>query len=124
MKCFREKFGTFPYSLILTITPTFGASFTRGVISWFRHLCFFFPFLVCEVISQKKEEDQYRMLLQAIAVARAGQFLMVDGALKTFFVVAIHLCKSDRGKICYHPYYTDRRSPRGLFMPLFRRCRF
>jgi len=32
------------------------------------------------------------MLLQAIAVARAGQFLMVDGALKPFFVVAIYLC--------------------------------
>jgi hypothetical protein len=56
------------------------------VISWFRHPYFFFPFLVCEVISQKKEEDRYRMLLQAIAIARAGQFLMVDGAPKPFFV--------------------------------------
>ncbi|KAG1766756.1 kinase-like domain-containing protein [Suillus placidus] len=53
---------------------------------------FYFPFLVCEVISQKKEEDRYRMLLQAITAARAGQFLMVDGAPKPFFVVAIYLC--------------------------------
>jgi len=75
---------------------------------------FFFPFLACEAISQKKEEDQYRMLLQAIAVARAGQFLMVDGALKTFFVVAYYLCRFDCGKICYHPYYTDRKGSRGL----------
>jgi hypothetical protein len=44
------------------------------------------------MISQKKEEDRYRMLLQAIAVARVGQFLMVDGAPKPFFVVAIYVC--------------------------------
>ena len=44
------------------------------------------------MISQEKEEDRYRMLLQAIAVARAGQFLKVDGAPKPFFVVAIYLC--------------------------------
>ncbi|KAG2134466.1 hypothetical protein DEU56DRAFT_809215, partial [Suillus clintonianus] len=50
-----------------------------------------FPFLFCEIISQKEEEDRYRMLLQAITVARAGQFLMGDGAPKPFFVVAIYL---------------------------------
>jgi hypothetical protein len=52
---------------------------------------FYFLFLVCEVISQKNEEDRYRMLLQAITVAQAGQFLM-DSATKPFFVVTIYLC--------------------------------
>ncbi|KAG1831980.1 hypothetical protein F4604DRAFT_1946265 [Suillus subluteus] len=52
---------------------------------------FHFPFVVCEVISQKKEEDRYRMLLQAITVTRVGQFLM-DSATKPFFIVAIYLC--------------------------------
>ncbi|KAG2123457.1 hypothetical protein DEU56DRAFT_893632 [Suillus clintonianus] len=52
---------------------------------------FGFPFPVCEVVSQKKEEDRCRMLLQAITIVRAGQYLMADGAPKPFFVVAIYL---------------------------------
>ncbi|KAG1734454.1 uncharacterized protein EDB91DRAFT_1250976 [Suillus paluster] len=53
-----------------------------------KFLC---PFLISEVVSQEKEEDQYRMLLQAITVARAGQYLIRKGAPVHFFVVAIYL---------------------------------
>lgn len=52
---------------------------------------FLFPFLISEVISQGDERDRYRMLLQAIAVARAGQYLMRAGAPMRFFVVAVYL---------------------------------
>jgi hypothetical protein len=52
---------------------------------------FLFPFLISEVISQRNEQDRYRMLLQAIAVARAGQYLMEAGAPMRFFVVAVYL---------------------------------
>jgi hypothetical protein len=47
------------------------------------------PLLISEVVSQKNESDRFRMLIQAIAVARAGQYLMKAG--EEFFVVAIYL---------------------------------
>jgi hypothetical protein len=52
---------------------------------------FLFPFLISEVISQRNEQDRYCMLLQAIAVARAGQYLMEADAPMRFFVVAVYL---------------------------------
>ncbi|KAG1728288.1 uncharacterized protein EDB91DRAFT_1228495 [Suillus paluster] len=58
------------------------------MVSLPKFLC---PFLISEVVSQEKEEDRYRMLLQAIAVARAGQYLIREGAPVHFFVVAIYL---------------------------------
>ncbi|KAL4062964.1 kinase-like domain-containing protein [Scleroderma citrinum] len=53
-----------------------------------EYLC---PLVISETISQKKESDRWRMLLQAIAAARAGHFLMRRGTEKHFFVVAIYL---------------------------------
>jgi hypothetical protein len=50
------------------------------------------PFIVSEVVSQENESDRWCMLVQAIAIARAGQYLMKTG--KRFFVVAIYLRKN------------------------------
>ncbi|KAI5987634.1 hypothetical protein EDD15DRAFT_1473424 [Pisolithus albus] len=49
------------------------------------------PFFVSEVISKKNQEDRYRMLLQAIAVARAGKKLLKETSKRPFFVVAVYL---------------------------------
>ncbi|KAI6029094.1 kinase-like domain-containing protein [Pisolithus microcarpus] len=51
------------------------------------------PFFVSEVISVKNEEDRFRMLLQAIAVARAGKRLLKNTSKRRFFVVAVYLDK-------------------------------
>ncbi|KAI6002621.1 hypothetical protein F5J12DRAFT_840168 [Pisolithus orientalis] len=55
-----------------------------------RHLN---PFFVSEVISLKQEDDRFRMLLQAIAAARAGKILLKETAKRKFFVVAVYLNK-------------------------------
>jgi hypothetical protein len=47
------------------------------------------PLLISEVVSEENESDRFRMLIQAIAVARAGQYLMKPG--EEFFVVGIYL---------------------------------
>ncbi|OAX42754.1 hypothetical protein K503DRAFT_766458 [Rhizopogon vinicolor AM-OR11-026] len=44
-----------------------------------------------EVPSDESDLGRSRMLLHAIAVARAGQYLMKVGALMQFFVVGIYL---------------------------------
>jgi hypothetical protein len=69
-----RSLGASPYSLVREISLTLGASVARGATSWSRRPLFC-PFLISEVVSQEKEE-RYRMLLQAIAVARTGQYLM------------------------------------------------
>ncbi|KIJ59603.1 hypothetical protein HYDPIDRAFT_33043 [Hydnomerulius pinastri MD-312] len=51
------------------------------------------PFVISEVISDKSQSVRYRMLVQAIATARAGRFLLKNGAQGKFFVVAIYLRK-------------------------------
>ncbi|KAF8873428.1 hypothetical protein BD779DRAFT_1477011 [Infundibulicybe gibba] len=48
-----------------------------------------YPLIISEVISLKNKSDRTRMLLQAIAMARAGQYLINEG--EQFFVVAIYL---------------------------------
>ena len=48
------------------------------------------PFVISEVISDKKE-DRCKMLVEAIALARAGRFLLRSGSKKRFFVVAIYV---------------------------------
>ncbi|KAI6012997.1 kinase-like domain-containing protein [Pisolithus marmoratus] len=52
------------------------------------------PFFVSEVISMKSEDDRFRMLLQAIAAARAGKILLKKTAERKFFVVAVYLNKN------------------------------
>jgi hypothetical protein len=47
------------------------------------------PLLISEVASQEDGSDRWRMLLEAIAVARAGQFLMKKNEKN--FVIAIYL---------------------------------
>jgi hypothetical protein len=47
------------------------------------------PLLISEVASQEDESDRWRMLLEAILVAQAGQFLMKNN--ERYFVVAIYL---------------------------------
>jgi hypothetical protein len=49
------------------------------------------PFVICEVISDKHERDRSRMLVQAVALARTGQFLLRPASTKKFFVVAIYV---------------------------------
>ncbi|KAI5992897.1 kinase-like domain-containing protein [Pisolithus albus] len=57
------------------------------VVSSAGHLI---PFFV-SVISMASEEDRFRMLLQAIAVARAGKKLLKNTSERNFFVVAVYL---------------------------------
>ncbi|KAF8888841.1 kinase-like domain-containing protein [Infundibulicybe gibba] len=52
----------------------------------------FMPLITSEVVSDGAEIDRARMQIQAIALVRAGQLLIDDGA--EFFVVAIYLTKS------------------------------
>ena len=49
------------------------------------------PFIISEVISDKTEKDRYRMLVEAIALARVGHFLLQPTSKKIFFVVAIYV---------------------------------
>lgn len=49
------------------------------------------PFVICEVISDKYEMDRNRMLVQATALARVGQFFLRSDSQQTFFLVAIYL---------------------------------
>ncbi|KAN0081577.1 hypothetical protein V8E55_009201 [Tylopilus felleus] len=49
------------------------------------------PFIISEVISNKTQNDRWRMLVEAIPLARAGQFLLKPTSKKTFFVVAIYV---------------------------------
>jgi len=48
------------------------------------------PFIIAEIVSDPREKDRYRMLLEGIAAARAGQHLSKSDAPK-FFVIAIYL---------------------------------
>ncbi|KAL6300955.1 hypothetical protein BKA93DRAFT_902623 [Sparassis latifolia] len=52
------------------------------------------PVVLSEVVSQKDENDRYRMLMEAIVVARVGKYLLKPTSRKQFFVVAIYLTTS------------------------------
>ena len=56
-----------------------------------EYLC---PLVVSETFSEENESDRWRMLIEAIAAARAGHFLMKSDAEERFFVVAIYLRRS------------------------------
>ena len=49
------------------------------------------PFVISEVISQKNESDRFRMLVEAIALARTGQYLLKSNSKRKFFAVAIYV---------------------------------
>ena len=49
------------------------------------------PFVICEVVSDKPESDRSRMAVQAIALARTGQFLLRSSSKRNFFVVALYV---------------------------------
>jgi hypothetical protein len=91
MKCSREKAWGFPIFLTTEGQPDAWCQFRPRsdlMVSLRSFLC---PLLISAVVSQNDEADRYRMLLQAIAVARAGQYLIRQGAQIQFFVVAIYL---------------------------------
>ncbi|KAI6014664.1 hypothetical protein EDC04DRAFT_655849 [Pisolithus marmoratus] len=52
------------------------------------------PFFVSNAISMTNEGDRFRMLLQAIAAARAGNILLKKTSKRNFFVVAVYLDKN------------------------------
>ncbi|KAI5988876.1 hypothetical protein EDC04DRAFT_2912387 [Pisolithus marmoratus] len=86
--------GVFRSSLEPVRPSTSGASTGRKsdlMVSSQGHLI---PFFVSEVISMKSEDDRFRMLLQAIAAARAGKILLKKTAERKFFVVAVYLNKN------------------------------
>ncbi|OJA12194.1 hypothetical protein AZE42_03936 [Rhizopogon vesiculosus] len=87
----QEKAWGFPIFLTTEGQPDAWCQFRPRsdlMVSLRSFLC---PLLISEVVSQNDEADRYRMLLQAIAVARAGQYLIRQGAQIQFFVVAIYL---------------------------------
>ncbi|GBE81004.1 hypothetical protein SCP_0307270 [Sparassis crispa] len=49
------------------------------------------PVILSEVVSQKDENDRYRMLVEAIVAARVGKYLLKPTSRKQFFVIAIYL---------------------------------
>jgi hypothetical protein len=64
-----------------------------------HHRC---PYMIAEVISKTDMSDRYRMLLQAIAAARVGRYLMKSGA-RPFVLMAIYLTKdlvAERYLVC------------------------
>ena len=93
MKYFREKPWGFPIFLSAQdqSIPDFWYRFPPKSEFMVSSPSFLSPFLISEV-AKENAEDRSRMLLQAIAAARAGQCLMEDGAPIQFFVVAIYLC--------------------------------
>ena len=50
-----------------------------------------YKIIISEVISDKTEKDRFRMLVEAIALARVGHFLLQSTSKKMFFVVAIYV---------------------------------
>lgn len=50
--------------------------------------------VIGEVISFRNEKDRYRMLLQAIALARLVSELRISGSTEQLFIVAIYLTRN------------------------------
>jgi hypothetical protein len=49
------------------------------------------PFVICEVVSDSWQSDRSRMLVQATALARTGQFILRSSSKKKFSVVALYV---------------------------------
>ena len=49
------------------------------------------PLIISEGISDEKNSDRYRMLLQAIALVRIGNYLLKEDRSSDFFVIAIYV---------------------------------
>jgi hypothetical protein len=63
---------------------------------WFeksKSFKFALPLIIGEVVSEKNEKDRYRMLLQAVALARLVFALRKSGATKNPFIIAVYLTK-------------------------------
>ncbi|OJA13562.1 hypothetical protein AZE42_13275 [Rhizopogon vesiculosus] len=87
----QEKPWGFPIFLSTEHQPDSWCQFRPRSDFMVSSRLFLCPFLISEIVSQDDEADRYRMLLQAIAVARAGQYLIRHGSPMRFFVVAIYL---------------------------------
>ena len=85
---FREIPWAFPVFVAMPGMGSWGKYRPKSdcMVTSISFLC---PFIISEVISNEQETDRHRMLLQAIATAQAGQYLMKTG--ERFFVVAIYL---------------------------------
>jgi hypothetical protein len=55
---------------------------------------FALPLIIGEVVSFKDEKDRYRMLLQAVALARLIFALRKSGSTEQPFIVAVYLTRS------------------------------
>ncbi|OAX31342.1 hypothetical protein K503DRAFT_95642 [Rhizopogon vinicolor AM-OR11-026] len=87
----QEKPWGFPIFLSTEYHPDPWCQFrlrSDFIVSSRLFLC---PSLISEIVSQDDEADRYRMLLQAIPIARAGQYLIRYGSPMLFFVVAVYL---------------------------------
>ena len=60
---------------------------------WFKSTNVALPLVIGEVVSFKDEKDRFRMLLQAIALARLVFELRKAGSTEQLFIVAIFLTK-------------------------------
>ena len=49
------------------------------------------PLIISEVVSDEKNSDRWRMLLQAIALVRMGNYLLKEDRSGDFFVIAIYV---------------------------------
>ncbi|KIJ05250.1 hypothetical protein PAXINDRAFT_103854 [Paxillus involutus ATCC 200175] len=70
---------------------------------------FLCPFVICEVVSIRSEADRWRMLVEAIPIARAGYQLMKRRSSRDFFVVAIYL----RANLTAERYIVAQTDPSG-----------
>ena len=79
-----------------------------------------YPVIISNVVSQKDESDEARMLLQAVALSRAGNYLMKSTSDKTFFMVVIYLSKNLQvHRYIVKPENRDVKAKVFIFNPLF-----
>ncbi|KAF8554805.1 hypothetical protein OG21DRAFT_1017232 [Imleria badia] len=87
----QEQSWRFPMFLETTVQPHTWGKFTPRndcmVVSPHHGI----PFIISEVISDVNESDRRRVLVEAIALARTGQFLLKSSSKKRFFVVALYV---------------------------------
>ena len=60
---------------------------------WLERSGFTLPLIIGEIVSFLNEKDRYRMLLQAVALARLVFALHKSGSTKQLFIVAIYLTR-------------------------------
>ncbi|KAH0834610.1 hypothetical protein J3R83DRAFT_10065, partial [Lanmaoa asiatica] len=87
----QDKSWGFPMFVDATYPPSAFRKFVPRSDCMVISLQFLIPFVICEVISDGRQSDRSRMLVQATALVRTGQFLLRSTSRKKFFVVAIYV---------------------------------